>query len=188
MSAADRNYWDRYYRLQKGTRDYPAPDPILFEYVPPHVEPRVHRALDLGCGYGQNALWIASQGYVTDAIDISRVALAVAQVRAARQKISGVNLLPADVDEYTLQTDRYDVAVVMRFIKRGLLPELRASVRPGGRVIYMSYNTQHLHHDPDYDPEQLFRLGELVGYFADWRILYSANNNGVSQLVAVKPE
>jgi tellurite methyltransferase len=187
VSTTDRNYWDHYYRLQKGTRDYPAPDPILFEHVPPQFESRPYRALDLACGYGQNALWMASQGYTTDAIDISRVALAIAQVRASREQISAVNLLPADLDEYNLPHERYDVAVVMRFIKRGLLPELRASVRPGGRVIYQGYNTQHLHQEPGHDPEQLFRVGELVGYFADWRILYRSDNNGISQLVAVKP-
>lgn len=189
MSVAERVYWDGHYREQRGTRDYPAPDPLLFEHVPPIFEPeRKHRALDLACGYAQNALWMAAQGYITDAVDISRVALSVAQVRASRHKLRGVNLLPADLDQYQLERNRYDVVVVMRFIKRGLMPDIRAAMRPGGRIIYQAYNTQHLHKNPDHDPEQLFRVGELLGYFADWRVLQNKHDNGISRLVAVKPE
>lgn len=188
VTAAERVWWDNHYRKQKGTRDYPAPDPLLFEYVPPLFKARPHRALDLACGFGQNALWMVSQGYITDAIDISRVALAVAHLRAERQHNRQVNLLPVDLDEYELEPNRYDVVVVMRFIKRGLFPDIRASVRPGGRVIYQAYNTEYLHTNPHYDPEQMFRKGELLGYFADWRVLHNTNNKGVSQLVAVKPE
>jgi SAM-dependent methyltransferase len=187
MSTTERVYWDSHYRQQRGTRDYPSPDPILFEHVPPLLEPRVYRALDLACGYAQNAIWIAQQGYRTDAMDISRVALAVAQVRAAKANVKHLNLLPVDLDETDLHPQYYDVAVVFRFIKRGLMPMLRACVRPGGRVIYQAPNTQYLHQAPDYDPEQLFRVGELIGYFADWDVLHNSNIKGISQLVVVKP-
>lgn len=187
MSKEERVYWDSYYRRQQGKVEYPAPDPILFEYVPPLFEDRIHRALDLGCGYAQNALWIAAQGYRTDAIDISRVALSVAQARATRLGVRSINLLPLDLDQARLQPQYYDVVVVFRFVKRGLLPTLRASVRPGGRLIYQNPNTRYLHAQPDYDPEQLFRVGELVGYFADWTIRHRSNINGISQIVADKP-
>lgn len=189
MSLEERAYWDHYYRNKRGSsKDYPAPDPILFEFVPPIFEQRPHRALEIACGYGQNALWIASQGYITDAIDISRVALAVAQVRASKLALKHVNLLPKDLDDATLEKNAYDVVCVFRFVKRGLIPDLRAAVRPGGRIIYMAHNTDMLQTDPTQDPEQLLRVGELVGYFADWKILNMLNINGVSQLVAVKPE
>jgi tellurite methyltransferase len=187
MSKDERTYWDSHYRRQQGKVAYPAPDPILFEYVPPLFQDRVHRALDLGCGYGQNALWIAAQGYHTDAIDISRVALSAAQARATREGIRDINLLPLDLDNAQLQPRYYDVVVVFRFVKRGLMPALRATVRPGGRVIYQNPNTRFLNHDPNYDPEQLLRVGELIGYFADWTIRHRSNINGMSQLVADKP-
>lgn len=188
MTHQERTHWDNIYRQQQGNRDYPAPDPLLFEFVPPILENRPHRALDLACGYGQNALWMASQGYVTDAIDISRVALAVAQVRAAKQNIRQINILPLDLDSAQLEKNHYDVITVVRFIKRGLIPDIRAAIRPGGRIIYQAYNTHYLHTDPHYDPEQLIRIGELVGYFADWRIVHNSTVKGVSQIVAIKPQ
>ncbi len=187
MSVAERVHWDHYYQRQKGGRNYPSPDPLLFEYVPPLTAETEARAVDIACGYAQNALWLATQGYTTDALDISRVALTVAQARVARAGIRGVNLLPVDLDTHQLPKAAYDVAIVARFIKRGLMPDIRACVRPGGRVIYYGYNTRHLNQDPDYDTEQLFRPGELLGYFADWRVLHHSNTDGVSQLIAVKP-
>ncbi|MBC8100405.1 MAG: methyltransferase domain-containing protein, partial [Armatimonadetes bacterium] len=72
MSADDRVRWDEIYHDLAQQR-YPAPDALLFECVPP---PSAHsRALDLACGVGQNGIWLATQGYTVDLMDISRVAL-----------------------------------------------------------------------------------------------------------------
>ncbi|MEO1441838.1 MAG: SAM-dependent methyltransferase, partial [Chloroflexota bacterium] len=68
MTLKERNLWDSTYLRQGRVVNFPAPDPILFEYVPPMFEARPHRALDLACGYGQNAIWLATQGYDTDAV------------------------------------------------------------------------------------------------------------------------
>ncbi|MEO1663478.1 MAG: methyltransferase domain-containing protein [Chloroflexota bacterium] len=188
MTLKERNLWDSTYLRQGRVVNFPAPDPILFEYVPPMFEARPHRALDLACGYGQNAIWLATQGYDTDAVDISHVALRLGHQKAMEQKVRNVNFVVADLDTYELEPGAYDVVVIMRFIKRGLLPDIRAAVRPGGRIIYQAFNTHHLHKQPGFDPEQLFRVGELLGYFADWRILHNTNDNGVSQLAAIKPD
>jgi len=188
MTLKERNLWDSTYLRQGRVVNFPDPDPILFEYVPPLYEKRDYRALDVACGYGQNSIWMASQGYTTDGIDISHVALRLGHQKAMEQKLRNVNFIVADLDTHELEPEIYDVVVVLRFIKRGLLPDLRASVRPGGRIIYQSYNTEYLNTKPNYDPEQLFRIGELVGYFADWNIVHNANKQSVSQIVAIKPE
>jgi 2-polyprenyl-3-methyl-5-hydroxy-6-metoxy-1,4-benzoquinol methylase len=73
MSATERQFWNAYYRRNL-TDSYPSPDPLLFEVVPPLFEMRPYRALDVACGLGQNALWLAGQGYITDALDISDIA------------------------------------------------------------------------------------------------------------------
>jgi len=186
MSATERQFWNAYYRRNL-TDSYPSPDPLLFEVVPPLFEMRPYRALDVACGLGQNALWLAGQGYITDALDISDIALTIGQAYASRRGIGRMQFIQADLDEYPLEQNEYDIVVVMRFIKRGLIPDLRAAVRPGGRLIYEAYNLHALAQHPDLDPEQTFCIGELLGYFADWRILYQTTTNGVSRLVALKP-
>ena len=88
MTVQDRVRWDRYYQFLD--EQYPAPDPILFQFTPSVLEmgrKREFRALDLAAGVGQNGLWLATQGYTTDLLDISREALRRAQEQAARGKV-----------------------------------------------------------------------------------------------------
>ena len=161
-----------------------SPDPILFKYVPPIFEDRSHYALDLGCGDGYNTIWIASQGYVTDGMDVDRIALSTAQIHAQQYDIRAVNFLPMDLDNLQLRHELYDVVVMIRLNRRSVIPSVRIATRPGGRVIYQVYNTEH----PTSQEHHFFRIGELVGYFSDWNIIYHTNARGITQLVAIKPD
>jgi len=189
---ADRAYWDGIYRtmIDQGI-PYPDPDPLLFMYTPPTSQPPP-LALDLACGVGQNGLWLATQGYTVDLIDISRVALFTAQSAAAERAIRRVNFLQMDLDSMAFEgkLDRagYDLVCVFRYFRRALLPTLRAIVKPGGRIIYETWNVQSIEADPNLIRDELTEVGELAGCFADWNLLRHAENNGVSQIVAIKPE
>ncbi len=48
-----------------------------------HLEPG--RALDLACGEGQNAIWLATRGWDVTGVDYSEVAIAKARSRAERE-------------------------------------------------------------------------------------------------------
>jgi 2-polyprenyl-3-methyl-5-hydroxy-6-metoxy-1,4-benzoquinol methylase len=190
MTVRDRVRWDTYYQ-KLSEEQYPAPDPLLFQVTPSVLEmgaKREYRALDLAAGLGQNGLWLATQGYATDLLDISREALRRAQDQAARGKIRHLNYLQVDLDEVALQSEAYDLVCVFRYLKRDLFPRIRACVRPSGRVIYQTYNIHYLSRVPDFNPEFLVQPGELAGYFADWRILWNHEQDHISQVVAIKPE
>ncbi|WP_236243501.1 class I SAM-dependent methyltransferase [Streptomyces sp. CC228A] len=79
-AAAD--WWDAFYQ----DRDAPVPffaakpDRSLADHAAAGLL-APGRALDLGCGPGRNALYLASLGYDTDAVDLSREALAWAEER-----------------------------------------------------------------------------------------------------------
>lgn len=77
------NWWDWFYSDRE--RDVPffaaQPDENLVAYVERGlVTPG--RAVDLGCGPGRNAIYLASQGFEVEAVDMSRVALEWASERA----------------------------------------------------------------------------------------------------------
>ena len=62
MSHADRDKWDKRYREGSyGTRTYPSE--LLAEWLP---QLQKGRALDVACGAGRNALYLAAAGYVVD--------------------------------------------------------------------------------------------------------------------------
>ncbi len=185
MSAHDRLRWDNTYR-EKGERAYPDPDPLLYPFAPPLREASSASALDLACGLGQNGLWLAEQGYVVDLVDVSRVALRRAQAEAAHRGLRRVNFFQLDLDNAHLEQE-YDLICVFRFLSRDLIPQIRAQVRPGGRVIYQTFNIRYLTLKPDIHPDFLLGIGELAGFFGDWKILHHSEPEHISQVVALKP-
>lgn len=186
MAAHDRVRWDNVYR-ERTTADYPDPDPLLFPFTPPLRAGETATALDIAAGQGQNGLWLAAQGYVVDLIDVSRVALLRAQAEAARRQLHNTNFLPRDLDDARFEREFYDLVCVFRFLSRDLMPQIRGSVRPGGRVIYQTLNTRYLEYKPDTNPAYLLGIGELAGFFGDWRILHNNEPGHMSQIVAIKP-
>jgi tellurite methyltransferase len=186
MSAHDRLHWDSVYR-QRPESAYPDPNPLLFAYAPPLRIEGSACALDLASGLGQNGLWLAEQGYVVDLVDISRIALTRAQTEAARRQLRSVNFFQLDLEDAELEQDSYHLLCVFRYLNRALMPRLRAAVKPGGRVIYQTFNTRYLDIKPDMNPDYLLSVGELAGYFGDWKILRSSELEHISELVAIRP-
>ncbi len=187
MSAEDRVRWDAVYR-EKAEVPLPPPDPLLLAHSPPadsQAEPPP-RALDLAAGRGQNGLWLAQQGYTVDLIDISRVALMRAREAMHARGLNRVNLLQMDVDTLILEPDHYDLACVFRYLRRDLFPMLRASVKPGGRVIYETFNLSYLDRVPGFNVDFLVQGEELRDAFTGWRLLLHEHVGYVTRLVAVR--
>ncbi len=185
MTVEDRVRWDGIFR-QRANRPYPAPDPLLLAFVPPPNAP-YPRALDLCAGVGQNGLWLAEQGYITDIMDISRVALQRARTEMALRNLRNVNLFQVDVDYVQLACEAYQVVCVFRYLQRNLFSSLKRSVKRGGRVVYETFNVRYLDLMPGFNPRFLLEVGELPKYFDGWHILHSDETTHVSQLVARKP-
>jgi tellurite methyltransferase len=186
MTAQDRARWDEVYRT-RDSQPFPAPAPLLLEYTP-MVKPGYEcRALDLAGGVGQNGLWLAAQGYTVDVMDISRVALMRGKNEMEVRGLRSLNFLQVDLDEVEIEAERYHLVCVFRYLKRELFPQLRASICPGGRIIYETFNTRYRSLVPDFNPSFLLEPGELALYFAGWNVVFSGEDQHISRLVALKP-
>ena len=129
MSAVDRRKWDARYR-NGAYEARPHPSAFLEECAA--LLPWRGRALDLACGTGRNALFLAERGLVVDAVDISAVALARGRERAGDLPI---HWLEADLDDGFDSTETYDVIVNIRFVNLRLLHSLVTKLRPGGVLL-----------------------------------------------------
>ena len=131
MGDADRERWNaRYESGEYAARTHPSP--LLAAWI--DRLPR-GRALDVACGRGRNAIHLAANGYVVDAMDISDVALARARERADAAGVA-VNWIEADLERSDIARDMYDVIVIARFMHRPLIPRLIDALRPGGHIVY----------------------------------------------------
>lgn len=188
--------WDERFRLgEHGSAEI---DPVLSlskKYWPLLVTARDVQptALDVACGAGRHAVYLAGEGFRVSAVDLSAEGLTQARQLAACRNVSietqQVDLEAEDVD---LGESLYDLVVVCFFLHRPLLPVLRRAIRPGGLVVYKTYSVDQLKY-PGRPRHRMHMLehNELLREFADFRILdYTEEweGKGTAALVAQKPE
>jgi SAM-dependent methyltransferase len=70
------------------------------------------RALDLACGEGQNAIWLASRGWRVVGVDFSPIAIDKARARAAREDLD-VEFVCSDLLEYAPAPESFDLVLVL---------------------------------------------------------------------------
>jgi len=102
------------------------------------------RALDLACGEGRNAVWLAERGWRVTAVDFSAVALA--RGRAGSEEVEWVE---ADVRAWAPPVDAFDlVAIVYLHLppdeRRGVLAAARAALAPGGTLAVIGHDVRNL--------------------------------------------
>jgi SAM-dependent methyltransferase len=157
----DQQFWDDLYR-EKDQLWSGAPNGVLVAEttgLPPG------QALDLGCGEGADALWLASKGWLVTAVDISDVALE----RWSRTDLS-TSPLPAGA---------FDLVVALYFsVPRepghGAVRNMLAAVAPGGTLLYAHHDlTGHEHErHPDFDPADFYFPADIAAMLDDeWTIL-----------------
>jgi SAM-dependent methyltransferase len=99
---------------------------------------RPGKALDLGMGLGRNTIFLAQRGWDVTGIDLSDVAIAAARERA-RQLGVQIKAIVADVNQFELVTDQWDLVCVLYFVIDETMPNLHQriakAVKPGGLVI-----------------------------------------------------
>ena len=108
------------------------------------------RALDLACGEGRNAVWLAEHGWRVTGVDFSDVALAKAAELAAGRGVE-VDWVVADVLDYRPEARAFDlVAVLYLQLPRDellhALASAAAAVAPGGTLLVLGHDTTNLTH------------------------------------------
>ena len=103
--------WDLYYWLKRTPWDTGITPPEVVDVLRRHF-PKGGRAIDMGCGTGANAVYLAQRGLSVVGIDISRRAIALARRRAQQAGVT-CDLRVGDVTRLAglHVTDRFDLAL-----------------------------------------------------------------------------
>jgi tellurite methyltransferase len=193
VSKADFEAWES--RYSTGTYEGRAwPSDLLETWI---NRMPAGRALDVPCGQGRNALYLAANGWQVDGVDISPSALDAAARRADEQGVT-VNWHAADLDEGDAPNPPYDLIVSCFFMDRGLIPRMKEWLSPDGFVVFEQHMATPLKVDGPGSPQWRLAPNELLTLFSDFRTLQYEEGifrhersgrtvtNALSRLVACK--
>ncbi|HEY6863496.1 MAG TPA: class I SAM-dependent methyltransferase [Burkholderiales bacterium] len=113
------------------------------------------RVLDLACGGGRHARFLAGLGLRVLGVDRDPAALA---------GVPGVELRVADLEggPWPLGDERFDGVVVTNYLHRPLFPRLVDALAPGGVLIYETFALGNERYGRPGNPDFLLQPNELL--------------------------
>ena len=170
----DKERWNQKYQ----TPEYIAgkePVPFLKQNV--ELLPK-GTVLDLAMGEGRNGVYLATQGFEVTGIDISETGLRKAEALAADHGVK-ITTKVADLEQYKLVPNTYDVIVCTYYLQRDLFPQMISALKPGGMALVETYTMDHKKYQPGFRQEYLLKPNELLTLFKDLTVIrYQAVDTG----------
>lgn len=133
-----------------------APSAWVTRFAP--LIPAGGRVLDLACGRGRHARFLASLGYLVEALDKDADAL------ANLGDVAGIVTRHADLEggPWPYFGHAFDGIVVTNYLHRPLMPSLLAALGEGGVLIYETFMVGNERFGKPENPAFLLRSGELL--------------------------
>ena len=189
-SEDDRNRWNE--RYDTGEFIY-GKEPLTFLKEKLNILVK-GKALVLAMGEGRNAVFLAGNGFEVDGCDISDKAIEKSKLLASQSGVA-LNAFVADLEEYKIPAEKYDLITCFYYTQMDLIPQIKEGLRKGGMVMFETYSIDQLKYGKDApgpkNPAYLLKHNELLDSFRDFRILYYregeiAENKSVVSLIAQK--
>jgi SAM-dependent methyltransferase len=112
--------------------------------------------LDVACGAGRHARWLAGLGFEVEAVDRAP--------ELFESPPPGVTVHGADLESgpWPYEGRRFDAIVVTNYLHRPLMPRLIEALEPGGLLVYETFARGHERFGKPSNPEYLLAPGELL--------------------------
>jgi len=133
-----------------------APSAWVTRFAP--LVPAGGRVLDLACGGGRHARWLAARGYQVEAVDRDAAAL------ATLQDVPGVTPRQAELEDgpWPLAGAQFDGIVVTNYLYRPRFAALLDCLAAGGVLIFETFMVGNERFGKPSNPDFLLRPGELL--------------------------
>ena len=145
----------------------------LIRLCPPSVGKTV---LDIGCGEGKDAVYMAEKGYDVSAFDLTENGIRKTKALAENRNVA-IDAYVDDINSFETEK-RFDIIYstgTVQYLfeenKKAFFEKIRQITKPDGIVfINVFVEKPFLELPPDWDKEEkMWRSGELFTYFADWK-------------------
>jgi len=167
--------WDRIY--QKNKDSIPADVLVNNDFLLPNNG----CALDLACGLGANAMFLAERGLDVHAWDVSSVALSLLKQQASQSNLK-ISMKQRFIEPNSLPKNTFDVIVLTRFLDRSLCNAIMDSLKTGGLLFYQTYVRDKLDAGGPSNPQFLLARNELLELFKALRLVTYRENNLIGNL------
>lgn len=199
--------WDE--RYCSGEHTTKEPSPLLLKAIK-DLQPG--RALDIACGVGRHAIYLAELGWRVTAVDSSRVGIEILQERAregsARDRripaCRSQGSCPLEIDvrvadlekgEFQIEPGTYDLICNFYYLQRDLFPMIVSGIKQRGVFVAAIHLNDGNPAAKPHNPAFLLEPGELKTLFSDWEITYyhegpadeGGHHHDTAYLIARKP-
>lgn len=147
--ATAHQAWNQRWTDETIRQDWMTPEPLVVDSIPFLQIRGVKSAIDIGCGIGRHALYLAEHGFGVTGIDLSQSGLETAR-SAADQAGHQIDYQLGDFTELPVPDDSYDLAVAWNVIYHGdedvvrsALGEVRRILKPGGLFLGTMISKRH---------------------------------------------
>lgn len=172
-----------------------APNRLCYEIMKLRPPVKPYRVLDMGCGEGKDAVFLARNGYRVTAFDVAENGLKKARELAYRNGVD-INFLRADINEF-LPGEMYDIVFcsgVCHYIRKNnrlkLFEELKAHTNEKGiHTLNVFVQKPFIEMAPDSEAVEKqtepWYSGEMLYYYHDWffhkneEIIFDCNSGGI---------
>jgi tellurite methyltransferase len=164
------------------------PAEFLIEHV--NLLPK-GRVLDIAMGKGRNAVYLATNGFKVEGVDISEIAVKNACKLAKEQGVT-IRAQVSDLEkDYLVSPDSYDVIICFNYLQRSLITQIKAGLKQGGMVVYETFIVDQIKFGKPRNPDFLLKYNELLEMFRDFRCLRYRegifdNQKAIASLLAQK--
>jgi SAM-dependent methyltransferase len=145
--------------------DIPSPSAWVCRFAP--LVRSGGRVLDLACGSGRHARWLAQRGWQVEAVDRD------AQALDSLARLPGVHVRVADLEAgpWPYASEHFDGIVVANYLHRPLLPALVAALAPAGVLIYETFARGNERYGRPSNSQFLLAPGELLRAACGLRVI-----------------
>ena len=138
---------------------------------------RAGRALDLACGEGRNAIWLASRGWEVTAVDFADVAIDKGRKLAAREGVT-VDWRVEDVRQWVPDAGGFDLVLIAYLQlpaheRNVVFGNAVRAVAPGGTFLLVAHDARNIAdgYGGPQSPEVLCRAADVVALLDGFEIV-----------------